>query len=83
MLGNRLTDLVLALPHVVAAPRRRCGHRGGRRHCRQILAPAPPLQLLSSAVPHRRVLERPRSLTDRLTGRWSPQTLKPLHGIAG
>jgi hypothetical protein len=35
MLGNGLTDLVLALLHVVAAPhRRRRGYRGGRRHRR-------------------------------------------------
>jgi hypothetical protein len=46
MPGHGLTDLVLALLHAVAAPR-------------QILAPAPPLQLLFSATPHRRLLERP------------------------
>jgi hypothetical protein len=72
MTGNGLTDLVLVLLHVVAAPRhRRHDHRGGWRHRRQILALAPPLQLLSSTTPPPRVLERPRPLplTGQLTGR--------------
>jgi hypothetical protein len=62
MPGHGLINLVLALLHAVAAPQRRhCGHRGGRRHRRQIHAPAPPLEPLSSVVAHRRVLERPPS----------------------
>jgi hypothetical protein len=62
MSRHGLTDLVLTLLHAVAAPRhRRRGCRGGRHHRRQILTLAPPLQPLSSAVPRRRVLERPPS----------------------
>jgi hypothetical protein len=81
MSGQGLTNLVLALIHVVVGPRNhRRGHRGGRCHRRPILALAPPPPSLSSA-PHRRVLERPRPLT--LTDRWSPWTSTPLHGVVG
>jgi hypothetical protein len=86
MSGNGLTDLVLALLHAVAAPRRRrCGHRGGWHHRCQILAPAPPLQPSSSTMPPPRVLERPPSPSpDRwLTGRWNLRTLMTLRGVAG
>jgi hypothetical protein len=71
MPGNGLTDLLLALLHAVAAPRHhRHGHRGGRHHRYQILAPAPPLQPLSLAMSPLRVLERPPSPSpDRLAYR--------------
>jgi hypothetical protein len=54
-----LIDLILALLHVVAAPRHcRRSRRGGWRHRRPILTPAPQ-QLPPSAMPHRRVLDGP------------------------
>jgi hypothetical protein len=58
---HALTDLIVALLHVVGGPRRHCrrSRRGGRRHRRQAVAPIDPPPL--SAASHRRVLERPLS----------------------
>jgi hypothetical protein len=58
MPSRELTNLILALLHSVVGSRHRYhGRRGGRRHRRTVLAPAPPPSP-PSTVPHCRVLER-------------------------
>jgi hypothetical protein len=70
----------MALVHSVAGPRHYRGRRGGRHHRRPVPTSAPPQPL---GTPSPRVLERPRplQLAGRHTGRWSPQTPTPHHGV--
>jgi hypothetical protein len=79
-----LTDLIMALLHEVDGPHHCCcGHCDGRCHRRTIIALHP--------HHHRRfrhIIEcwsgpRPLPQTGWRTGRWSPQTSMPLHGVAG
>jgi hypothetical protein len=60
--GEIKQQQVRCLQQVTGPRRRRCrGHRGGRRHRREVVAPADPPSPPPSVVPHRRVLEWPPS----------------------